>query len=397
MNWKRITKIVLLGSMIVLIIVAGWSWRVQAQLKQRILAVRATGAPVSMADLQPSPVSPAENAATYLLRVMEDAARLVGELGSIVDRENFNWRMGLTDEQITAAEEAFAAYPNVLPALERAAECPTHAWPHDFNVPPDEFITRYIDAVSHWRTVARVLDCRARYLVSTGKHDEAAATYLRLLQLARLQAREPLLIGFLTNLALRSVAIEGLNNVLQTQSLTPETYTTIEKELAAHDSLESITHILETERAFGIESYRGLNGIVRLLGSDCIEYLDFMDHQIKIGDLSEFELVEAIPRPRNALASSVTPAIEAARNSMNRVRALSRCVRIVNALYADEVDDDFVELDSLGLSPSTLIDPFSGNQLLHERTTLGWKVGNRLVIEDGRTDVVITPPPSPEG
>jgi hypothetical protein len=202
---------------------------------------------------------------------------------------------------------------------------------------------------------------------------------------------------FLANIAIRSVAIEGLNNTLQTQPLTPETYTNIENELAAHDSLESITHILETERAFGIESYRGLNSIVRLLGSDWIEYLDFMEHQIKVGDISEFELGEAVPGPRSALASLVAPAIEVARNSVNRIRALSRCVRIVNAIYAREVDDDSVELDALGLPPSALIDPFSGNQLLHEKTSLGWKVGNRRVIEDGHVDVVVTPPPSPEG
>jgi hypothetical protein len=129
-----------------------------------------------------------------------------------------------------------------------------------------------------------------------------------------------------------------------------------------------------------------------LLTWQWIEYLDFMQQQIQTGDKLAYEREDVSAETYGALTSLVVPAIQASYNTTNRVRTLSRCVRIVNALYAQEIEDEVVDLATRGLPPATLIDPFSGNRLLHEKTPLGWKVGNSDVIKDGRVDVIVAPP-----
>ena len=352
-----------------------------------------------MAELEPTPVPPAENAATYLMRISSDAQKLYAEIAPSVHAEDYHLRIGLTADQIKAVEEAFQSYPDVLPALAKAANCSQYAWPHDYTLPPMEFITSSIESAQEWRTVARILDGRARYLASMGKSNEAAETYLQLMKLARLQSRDPLLIAFLVNAAIRQVGIEGLNDVLQTGTLSPETHAAIDVELGRQESFANFVQALVTERVIGIERFRELRDPLSLLRPHWSDYLDFMASQIEMGDISGYKLEEPTVRPQHPVASSIVPAIEASRNTINRVRGLARCVRIVNALYAQAVADDSVDLDSLGLPPDTLIDPFTGSRLLHQETAFGWKVGNRLDIQDGQgkhTDFVVTPPPAAE-
>jgi hypothetical protein len=240
---------------ILLIVVAGLRWWSLAQLERRLTQLRENGDPVSLADLAPAPVPPPDNAATYLARVADDAAKLYAELKPILYREDFNVREELTPDELAAADEAFQAYPQVMPALKQAANAKSYASPLNYTQSHTEFLEDHLEVVGNWRTFARVFDCRARYLAAVAKPDEAIEVYLQQLRLARLQSRELVLVGFLTNMPIRQVAIEGINNVLQTASLTPETHASIEKELAGHDSLDSFIQMLKAERVIGIESF----------------------------------------------------------------------------------------------------------------------------------------------
>lgn len=310
---------------ILLIVAAALRWWSLAQLERRLAQLREEGDPVSLADLATEPVTPRDNAATYLARVGDDAAKLSAELEPILRREDFNLREGLTEEELAAAEEAFQAYPQVMPAMEKAANAKSHAWPLDYGQSHTEFLEDYLDVVGKWRTFARLFDCRARYLAATGKPDEGVEIYLRQLRLARLQSREPLLTAILANIAIRQVGLEGINNILQTASLNPETYAAIEKELARHDSLNSFVEMLKTERAYGIESF---GQFPRVLASQWIEYLDYMEDQIKIGARPTSAMEDPYSRSYGTLTALVVPTIEQSRGAINRVCGLSRGVRI---------------------------------------------------------------------
>lgn len=390
--WKRILKFTVLGVVILLIVVAGWRWWSLAQLEQRLAAIRASGDPVSLADLQRQPVSPQDNAATYLARVSDDAHKLFAELEPILYREDFNVREKLTPEELAAVEEAFEAYPQVFTAMDQAAAAQTHVWPHDLPQPQTEFMEDYFDALDQWRTFARVLHCRAVYLAVTDRPEEAAEVYLQQLRLARLQADEPLVLaGFLVNVVVRRMAIEGLNDVLQTATLSPQMYGAIDRELAHHDSLGLFVHMLKAERAYGIESF---GQFPQWFVSQWIEYLDVMEDLIAEGDRPAFEVTDPHPSAYGSLTALVIPSITQSRHSLNRNLTLVRGVRIVNALQAQQIEDPTVDLATLGLPPETLIDPFSGQRLKHEKTELGWKITNHADVDDGATKVTVQPPPS---
>src|SRR6056297_1243724 len=177
--WKRILKFTVLGVVILLIVVAGLRWWSLAQLERRLAQLREDGDPVSLADLAPESVPPQDNAATYLARVNDDAAKLFAELEPILYRDDFNVREGLTPDELAAAEEAFQAYPRVMPALEQAANAKSHAWPLDYSQSHTDFLEDYLEVIGDWRTFARVFDCRARYLAATAKQDEAIDVYLQ--------------------------------------------------------------------------------------------------------------------------------------------------------------------------------------------------------------------------
>lgn len=388
--WKRILKFTVLGVVILLIVAAGWRWWSLAQLEQRLTQIRKAGDPVSLADLQRPPVSPQDNAATYLARVSDDANKLFAELEPILYREDFNVRQTLTPEELAAVEEAFAAYPQVLPALEQAAAAKTHVWPLDYTQSQTEVSEDYFEVLSQWRTFARVLHCRAVYLAVTERSDEAVEVYLQQLRLARLQAEEPLfLVGFLVNIVVRRMAIEGINNVLQSATLGPETHEAIERELAHHDSLDLFVPMLKAERVYGIESF---GQFPQIFVSQWIEYLDVMEELIAEGDRPVYEVVEPDPNAYGTLTALVIPSITQSRASLNRNVALVRGVRIINALRAQQVDDPAVDLSTLGLPPETLTDPFSGQPLKLEKTELGWKITNHD-DDNGSTKVTVQPPP----
>ena len=104
----------------------------------------------------------------------EDAERLYAEIHPYAYANDFNWRVGLSQEQTEKTAAGLAAYPNVFPALEQAAQCTKHVWPIDFGNGVREFSESGINFVNQSRNAAILLDCRGRYLCATGQPDEAA-------------------------------------------------------------------------------------------------------------------------------------------------------------------------------------------------------------------------------
>jgi hypothetical protein len=194
----------------------------------------------------------------------------------------------------------------------------------------------------------------------------------------------------MVNVVVRQMAIKGLNDVLQTAALNPQTHEAIDRELAHQDSLDLFVPMLKAERAYGIENFRQFP---QNLVSQWIEYLDAMEDLIAAGDRPAFEVHDPHAASFGSLTALVIPSIVASRTSLNRKVTLVRGVRIVNALKANQIEDPAVDLATLGLPPETLIDPFSGQPLKHEKTELGWKITNHADVDDGATKVTVQPPP----
>lgn len=343
-------------------------------MEARIAEIRDAGDPVSLIDLKPPAVAPETNAATYLQRVADDCVKLYAELEPHAHAEDFTWQMGLNAEQIAAVENAFAAYPAVLPGLEQASNCENCVWPLDYTLSFDEFLAQYFEPKSQPKLFSRIHHCRGRYLASVDKADAAVDIFLQQLRMARLQESEPLLINFLMNIAIRSSALEGLDGIVQTSELSPASHAAIEKELALLDGVQNIVTALKGERAFGICGYQRFPNPLGIMNSGWSNYLDFMRQQIDMGAKSQFELVDVPRVETQGMANLLVPTMEAARGTMNRHRASVRCLRILNAIQAQGKDAQQIEFESLGLPAKVHQDPFNGKPLTIMSTANGWLV-----------------------
>jgi hypothetical protein len=327
-----------------------------------------------------------DNMAAQLAPVAADAEKLYERIHPFAhhDTDKFDWRVGLTDEQIAATEAGFDAFPQVLAAMEKAQQCTDSAWSLNYEQPADEFIEQALQVSVSMRNFARLHDCRARYLMSIGKVDEAAEMYLRQLKFCRMQDSEPLLVLYLVNTACRAIAVSYLGALLQTHSLSDSTYRAIEAELSRHEGMPGFVHALETEVPVGLGMFRTYPVVGRLgLGMD--GYVAYMREQISIGAQYHHQLVgNPMPQVRG-IAVTMVPAVDAVREAANRIGAMMRCLRIVNALYAQRHEPSTpIELAQLNLPTEATIDPFSGKPLQLKATEQGWIVYS--VGKDGRDD-----------
>ncbi len=388
---------------ILLIAGAGFNWFSHARLERRIAKIHAAGDPVSIADLAPPAIAPEDNAAQYLSSIADDCVKLYDALYRHVQADDFSWQTGLNADQIAKTEQAFVDYPNVLPAFAKALGCTQSAWELDYSLNFPDFLEELIVHIGPQRSVSRVQDCRARYLAAIGQPNESVNMYLQMLQLARLQENEPTLVCAFANLATRGAAIEGLNGLLQTKVLSPSSHQAIEKELAQHDALAAFVDTLKSERALGIMGFRVLPTPLGLFNGQWANYLDNMEQQILMGAKSQYELVGVKTAPAKGLWEPVESAIVASRETLNRVRASMRCLRILNAILARTENTEKIEIDALlqlaGLPPETGIDPYTGQSLIIKKTQAGWlvySVGNDGVdgggeILDNARDIGVGP------
>ncbi|MEO8497286.1 MAG: hypothetical protein ABI614_19625, partial [Planctomycetota bacterium] len=139
------------------------NWRASGRLSQRLTAIREAGDPVTLADLARDPILAEENAETYLQRVANDVAAMRKELDVLYLRADAYYVGGKADGELNEAgadlvRATFAAYPDVFPALEKAAACPDLDLQLDYTLDPqrlnDDVITEH---ANRRREVARLL------------------------------------------------------------------------------------------------------------------------------------------------------------------------------------------------------------------------------------------------
>jgi len=125
---KRTVIAALTAFAVLLIVVAVLNWRASRRLERRIIAIRAAGDPVTLADLAGEPVPSEQNAETYLRRVDDDVAAMSKELYVLYSQPDAYYVNGQADGKLNEAgaelvRAAFAAYPEVVPAIEKAVAC----------------------------------------------------------------------------------------------------------------------------------------------------------------------------------------------------------------------------------------------------------------------------------
>jgi hypothetical protein len=392
---------------ILLIANAWFVWSTGAELATRLQELREAGEPIRLADLAFPAVPADRNADTYYRRASGDLEAIQKELlASYPNTGQPSSPLSPADKD--RLEKLFAAYPRLVPLLGQAADAPDYDPRIDMTGSPTHILSPYLKQVQGYRGVYRVLRARAGLLISQERFDEAIAGYLVLLRLTRHWQRDPLLIGYLLTIAGKSAAMDGINDVLRSGTISPASRKALDDELAWHDSLDGLRHALRSERAYSLATIQELpipdlwitRGFKNAL---TLGMLDLFDRQLQDAELPANQVmagrktpptVSKWPNPYGTLVSLLETSLGPLRDGAERVRAQDRCVRIVNALQArvPAGSETVPKLADLGLPAEVTIDPFNGEALQVKKLPAGWlvySVGSNLVDDGGKLEKVV--------
>jgi hypothetical protein len=436
---KKILKIaaIVVGALIALGLIgnAVWIHVTGSAVEQRLAGLRAEGQPLSMADLARKPIPSGSNAATYLRRAKDQLDAVGKEVAEPFSDEYGGSDRLLAPKDAVKIRAVYAAYPQLILLLEQAADCPDYESQLDFTRSTEMIMNDLIESAQFMRKVGRALLYHAVLLASEGKHDAALQDGLTLLKLAHHFDREPTLINYLVCCAIRGVAVQQVNLVLRTGTITPASRRALDSELARLEGTELLKNAfrderavglsvvrdivfaqtyqnaLDTERAIGISEFHdsipwGGNWLTRGMGNREVSYyLDFMSREIAAADQPFWEYSSPAVSKTHVLTDELIPAVMATRAAEARVRAQLRCLRVLNALQALPESEQGQEpkLSDLHLPREATIDPFTGNELLVKRLPVGWlvySVGRNLKDDGGAladdSDTGVGPLPTPD-
>jgi hypothetical protein len=390
---------------ILLMLSAYFVWSTGTQLEHRLATLRQAGDPIQLADLAHKPIPPEQNADVFLRRAADDLDAIQKELLAIYPKQGYPPEtVAPTDQE--RVEKIFAAYPKVMPLLEQAADCPDNDPQLDCSLPTTRFLESLIKRPETHRLLNRVMLTRAALLLSKGRLDDALSTHLLTLRLTRQWRREPLMIGYLVTVACELGAMQGVNRVLQAGSVSSSARQALDAELVLHDTMNGYNWALRSERAFSLSTFREYGvttfWLTRAFGNDAmLRLLDLYDQYLEKGSQPYAKVVSersAATRPstslRNPLRNLVTllePSLAAIRDPAERTRALSRSLRVLNAIQVrvPSGSDQVPKLTDLGLPEPATIDPYNGEPLHVKKRPEGWmvySVGSNLVDDGGILD-----------
>jgi hypothetical protein len=389
LKWVGIFAGIAIAALLVLNTIYVWS--TGTRLEKRLAALRSAGEPVQLADLARQPIPPETNAETFLLRAEDDLDAVQKELLALYPEKAFPTKTPSPADR-DKLEKLFAAYPKLLPLLEQAADCPDYA-PHiDGTLPPAFFINPTMARVARHRRLARVLRAYSALRMAQGRPDDALAAQILVLRLARAWRREPLLIGYLVTLACDSVAMDGVNQILQAASVSPASRQALDAEIALHDDLDGLRWAFQSERAYALSSCRELFGSTIwpprvAINQVMFGFLDLFDLHLE-NTARPFTQTTTLSNagasysgmlnPLHTLVTHLEPSLTNSRQAAERARALSRSLRVLNALQTHQAPggdgDRIPDLASLGLPPDATIDPFSDKPLHVKKLPEGWMV-----------------------
>lgn len=410
-GWKRFGLGLSILLAIGLIVNGVFAWRAQWRLENRLAAIRAAGDPASIAELAPAPIPDSENAAAILARVrprLKEFGNAYGDfykspLGKEYEAQE-DRNEPPTSEQIAAIRTILADYADVEEAIGKAAVCERYASRLDFSLEHRAFLEQMLEYIQESRTAARLLAWRNKVLQVDGQHETAVRNGIAALRLARLHTNEPTLVAYLVAIAMRSIASEQMYDSLSAGVVSPELHAALDQELARHDDPQQLTRVLKTERAVSAgwsEGQLGLPGgwlpprMFRWpMKSMQIGVLDEMGDALRLADQPWYAVKQvfgdgkssAKPTGHGIMADLLVPAIRAAFLAHARSLAVSRALRIDNALreFAEQNGREAAGLADLNLPRAATIDPFSGEPLKLKHTEDGWIV--YTVMENGVDD-----------
>jgi hypothetical protein len=379
-----------------------------AQLESRRALIRAAGDPASIADLAPPSVPDDENAAVILERIgprlsefSSDYARFLNTpIGQSYEQAQDRGEPA-SPQHIFEIRLILIEHEDVEVALAQAAARDKYASRLNYSLNYTGFME---SPFKHdVRTAGRFLAWRMEVLIADGFCDDAVRNGIDLLRLARHNENEPLLVPFLIAIAVRNLSAPQMYDALAAGPMSPELYAALDRELALSDRPQQIVNVMKSERAVSADWAHDYLASYPLLPSVCVwvinseqwGLLDEIDAHLQLAEMPWHEVRTRIapsesvtpPSKRGKLADSLLPGLQAVIRANARDIAVTRSLRIYNALrkFSDKHGREATGLDELSLPASATIDPYSGEPLKMKHTDDGWVVYSVMenVVDDG--------------
>ncbi len=393
---KRLKKILrgielalVAGVAMVLMVNAWLVWTSTARLDYQLAAIHRAGDPTTLADLEPSPIPAAQNAATYLRQANAEISAIYKAMGKVpgalppsdsVCGSNAAAAAG-------AVTRILQAHAKVVPLLTQAAACRDNNLELDYTLPPGESIAQSIKVAERYGAyVGVLLYGRAMPLLAEGRRDEAVRTMVQALQLARQADHNPLLIGYLAMLRVRGWATDCIDVALQTGPVSKPVRRALEAELAIQDRMQAYVWVLRSQRAAFLDEFKTIPHrqdwfISRVMWnrqeSACLETLAF-DLAIAQDPRPYRDTAQLIAeRPKTAwgVGGGMLPSIRVSQRLVALLRAKVRVLRVLNAIQENPpAAGQPPQLSELGLPAEAYTDPFTGEPLHVKRIMGGWLI-----------------------
>ncbi|MAG93628.1 MAG: hypothetical protein CMJ48_07750 [Planctomycetaceae bacterium] len=357
------------------------SWQASSQLEARLAKLREQGAALTLDELD-SPALPEEdNAQTWIRRARPHTEQLSKLLREYYATEEYQ-SLRPNAEQQKLLREAFEQHAKAFSHYQRAASCVGYQSDWRIGPQPSESLAVNMENVSETREVLRHCRARASWLLAENKTDETLTLGLQMLALSRHVEYEPMVMGYLVSLACRAMSLNVIGAVLERSPLTDARRQEIDSALAECESADGFQHALDSERIYGLASFRQIVGgtlqsmVMWTFKSDACDYLDLMEDMKQAAPRPRHEIAERLDGiaakdvgPRQGvgmLTALAAPAILQARNAHDRHLARMRCVRLLNALQGRWPGGIPTEpdLDAFPGSEGWRVDPFTGESLI---------------------------------
>ncbi|HET6453587.1 MAG TPA: hypothetical protein VFI02_04230, partial [Armatimonadota bacterium] len=446
---KRLVKVAKVLAVLALIIAVGigiFDVVLGRRVEKEIMAIKASGAPVAMAELGLPKVPDAENGAIIYAKVIEvlsggmvlnpkggkpiKAGTRPEDLGMIIDRFVDAAKRQKDPKLWDEARLIMPKYRRLLPLIEEAASRPAC----QFAVNWQDGTAALFPHFAQMRPMAKLLEANALLEARDGDMDEAVRSVELSFKVSRSLKDDPSIIGELVRIAVLRMSCQSLREILQYGSISEAQARRLDSTLSQPGMLPSFDRAMQGERCFGFWAFelvrgtpaslptflQGSGGTARFpalwkaLGdvwrpisyADELVYLRLMNEEIGLMRRpyreihSQFEDLDRIPRYA-ILTRVVFPIFSHATARRDEVMAGIQASRIILGLqaYKDRYGYYPANLNALKsqLGWTVPTDPFSGKDFIYKPQGNGfvlYSVGENLK-DDGMRPY--PPPPRAPG
>lgn len=336
----------------------GYAWYEGERIHARVALIKRNGLPTNLKELAPAEVADVDNADFLIRQALPSIHAIELEFAKFPSIDGGE----MSDEIAAKLTVVFAANSELFANIERAANCEHYIPNLDYDAKPQDFSVQSLEHVNNLRNAARIMNIRMKVLVQVGNPEEAAAIGINGLRLCGRLKQPRLMTDLIVVLASRGILMNGLNEVLQTSNISPESHRRIADELSLFDPQKELRASLVQERAYSLAAIAD-QGIAVWIHANAV--LDLLEQEIDSANQEEFlyQFHDVPDDWQTVLAKQLQPSLLSTRQTVSGHVATQRCLQIVNAWKAAGAPAD-ATIEQLVSDKVSRRDPYTGTDLI---------------------------------